>query len=107
MRPRRIKHISHSASSYLEDRLGLNPPSWDCLKSASAQVQVLEEFFQVPDSPEEETRQDRIRAEARDPAEVSAQAAEWAERLAFLHEEPETARFSDAIRETTDTAALL
>ena len=85
----------------------LNPPRWDCFKSAWARVQTLEEFLQVPGSPEEETRQDQIRVEAQDLAEVSAQAAERAERLAFLNEEPETAWFSDAIRENTDAATLL
>jgi hypothetical protein len=62
---------------------------------------MLEEFLQVPGSSEEETRQDQILAEA------SAQAAEWAERLAFLNEESETAWFSDAIRENTDAVHYL
>jgi hypothetical protein len=67
----------------------------------------LEEFLQVPGSSEEETRQDQILAEAPDLAEVSAQATEWAERLAFLNEESETAWFSDAIRENTDAVHYL
>ena len=68
----------------------LNPASW-LPSTASAPVQVLEEFLQVPGSSEEETRQDQILAEAPDLAEVSAQAAEWAEPLVFLNKEPDTA----------------
>lgn len=64
-------------------------------------------ILQVPGSSEEETRQDQILAEAPDLAEASAQAAEWAERLAFLNEESETACFSDAIRENTDAVHYL
>jgi hypothetical protein len=67
----------------------------------------LEEFLQVPGSSEEETCQDQILAEAPDLVEASAQAAEWAERLAFLNEEAETAWFSDAICENADAVHYL
>jgi Mn-dependent DtxR family transcriptional regulator len=77
MRLGRRKHISQSASSYLENRLGeLNASGRDCLKSAWARVQALEEFLKVAGLPEEETHQDQNRAALLDLAQVPAQAAE-------------------------------
>lgn len=83
----------------------LNLLRQDCLKSAWARAQVLEEILQVAGLPEEETHQDQNRAAVLDPARVLAQAAESAERPALLNQPLGTAWFSDAVGEDTDVTA--
>jgi hypothetical protein len=81
MRPGRNKHISQSASSYLDNRVVQSSILlFGLLKSARVRAQVLEECLQVLDLQAEDTRQDQTRDAALDLVEVLAQAVEWGVR---------------------------